>query len=128
MQSLQRQLSACCQEFQTERQVHGLSASSVFCFPASFSGFAGHFPDRPVLPAIVQLAAIRHTAELALARPLIPAGFGRTKFQGMISPDEKIRCTLLLKETDGLWTAAFSIRRMDYTPVANGNCTFFPEH
>lgn len=30
-----------------------------FCFTPGFVGFAGHFPQKPVLPAIVQIAMIR---------------------------------------------------------------------
>ena len=127
MPSLQRELSTCCQEFQAERQELCLSISAVFCFPPSFAGFAGHFPNMPVLPAIIQLAAIRHLAEMALERPLVPTGYGRTRFRGIISPDEKIRCTLILEGVKDQWTGRFSIRRMDNELVADGSCTFSPE-
>ncbi|MCH5277105.1 MAG: hypothetical protein J1E80_04630 [Desulfovibrionaceae bacterium] len=30
-----------------------------FCFESDFVGFAGHFPQKPVLPAAVQIAMIR---------------------------------------------------------------------
>ncbi len=128
MRSLQQELYACCREFQAQEQENGMVASSVFCFPPSFPGFAGHFPTRPVLPAIVQLAAIRHLAELALARPLLPTGYGRTKFRGIVPPDEKISCALLLEEAQDLWIGRFSIRRMDDDLVADGSCTFKKLH
>jgi 3-hydroxyacyl-[acyl-carrier-protein] dehydratase len=124
MQSLQQELQTWCQEFQVERQDHCLSISSLFCFPPSFLGFAGHFPNMPVLPAIIQLAAIRHLAEMALEKQLVPIGYGKTRFRGIISPDEKIRCSLLLKEVKDQWTGRFSIRRMDNGLVADGSCTF----
>jgi 3-hydroxyacyl-[acyl-carrier-protein] dehydratase len=127
MQSLQQELPVCCQEFKTKKQEQRLSISAVFCFPPSFLGFAGHFPNMPVAPAIIQLAAIRHLAEMALERQLVPTGYGRTRFRGIISPNEKIRCTLLLEEVNDQWTGRFSIRRMDNGLVADGSCTFSPE-
>jgi 3-hydroxyacyl-[acyl-carrier-protein] dehydratase len=127
MPSLQREVSTCCQEFQAERQEQCLSISAIFCFPPFFSGFAGHFPNMPVLPAIIQLAAIRHLAEVAMERPLVPTGYGRTRFRGIISPDEKTRCTLVLEGANNQWTGRFSIRRMDNELVADGSCTFSPE-
>ena len=127
MQSLQQELSACCQEFETEKQEQCLSISSLFCFPPSFQGFAGHFPNMPVVPAIIQLAAIRHLAEVAMERPLVPTEYGRTRFRGIISPDEKIRCTLVLEGVKDQWTGRFSIRRMDNELIADGSCTFSPE-
>lgn len=124
MQSLQQELSACCQDFQAQKQENGLQVSAIFCFPPSYPGFAGHFPERPVLPAIIQLATIRHLAELALTIPLLPTGYGRTKFRGIVPPDEKILCSLLLKEVKEQWTGRFSIRRTNNELVAEGNCTF----
>ena len=127
MQSLQQELSACCQEFKTEKQEQCLSISSLFCFPPSFQGFAGHFPNMPVVPAIIQMAAIRHLAEMALEKRLFPTGYGRTRFRGIISPDEKIRCSLLLEDADDQWAGRFSIKRMDNGLVADGSCTFSQE-
>jgi 3-hydroxyacyl-[acyl-carrier-protein] dehydratase len=128
MQSLQQELSACCREFHVQKQEKGLVVSSIFRFPPSFPGFAGHFPTRPVLPAIIQLAAIRHLAELALASPLLPTGYGRTKFRGIVPPDEEISCALLLEEAQDQWAGRFSIRRMDNDLVADGSCTFRQLH
>lgn len=127
MQSLQQELPACCQELKVERQNHRLSISSLFCFPPSFLGFFGHFPNMPVLPAIIQLAAIRHLAEMTLERHLVPTGYGKTRFRGIISPDENIHCSLLLEEVKDQWTGRFSIRRMDDGLIADGSCTFSAE-
>jgi 3-hydroxyacyl-[acyl-carrier-protein] dehydratase len=127
MQSLQQELPVYCQEFQVGRQGRCLSISSLFCFPPSFLGFAGHFPDMPVLPAIIQLATIRHLAEMALEKQLVPIGYGKTRFRGVIAPDESIHCSLLLEEVKDQWTGRFSIRRMDGELVTDGSCTFSAE-
>lgn len=29
-----------------------------YCFPDSFAGFAGHFPEHPILPAIVEILLV----------------------------------------------------------------------
>jgi 3-hydroxyacyl-[acyl-carrier-protein] dehydratase len=117
----------CCQEFQAERQEQCLSISAVFCFPPSLPRFADHFPNMLVLPAIIQLAAIQYLAEVALERPLVPIGYGQTRFRGIISPDEKIRGNLILEGLKDRWAGRFSIRKMDNEVVADGSCTFSPE-
>lgn len=35
---------------------------AVFRFPPDFPGFAGHFPGNSVLPGIIQILAVVHTA------------------------------------------------------------------
>ncbi|MDH3347691.1 MAG: hypothetical protein OEM02_06285 [Desulfobulbaceae bacterium] len=62
-----------------------------FLFTADFPAFAGHFPGRPVLPAIVQLAAIRVMSSKALDKRFVPLETVRVKFKNMIGPNEKVR-------------------------------------
>ncbi|MFV9646765.1 MAG: hypothetical protein ACNYWU_13155, partial [Desulfobacterales bacterium] len=92
----------------------------------SFPGFDGHFPGQPVLPAIIQLAAVRYIAECGLEHPLTPNSYGRTKFRGIIQPDEEIEVTLALYVEEKQWVGKFTIRRFAKEVVANGVCTFIP--
>jgi 3-hydroxyacyl-[acyl-carrier-protein] dehydratase len=72
-----------------------------FCFRANDPMFAGHFPNRPLLPGIFQLEMTRVAAESALNCPLAVLEICRAKFQRPIVPDEIVRLELKLSETDG---------------------------
>ncbi len=66
------------------------SFSAEFCFPATFSGFAGHFPDQPVLPGVCLIQAVLSTAEKALGRNLELAEIVLAKFFSVSQPDETL--------------------------------------
>lgn len=70
-----------------------------FCFPADFVGFAGHFPDRPILPAIVQICMVRlfwnDVFSSVDALDVLSA-----KFLKPILPDQKIMVCLSEKKAE----------------------------
>jgi len=90
-----------------------------FVFPPDFPPFAGHFPEQPVLPAIVQLAAVRLLAGKALGQALIPVAAHRVKFRSMIRPDEPVVIVAKLQPHEGHWRATFTVTRED-DKVASG--------
>jgi len=62
--------------------------------PACLAWFDGHFPDDPILPAVVQVDwAIHFGAGPGRARDLF-AGLSRLKFHSVIGPDTVLRLTL----------------------------------
>lgn len=125
MQSLEHAVQESCRKWKIDsRNEKTLNLSSVFVFSDSFPGFDGHFPGQPVLPAIIQLAAVRYIAERGFGQPLSPINYGRTKFRGIIQPDEEIEITLALHEEGKKWVGNFTIRRSAKEVVANGTCTF----
>lgn len=65
-----------------------------FCLPESFAGFAGHFPDNPVVPAVVQILMGLLVAEAAAARCLEITQVSRAKFLQPLRPQQAIdvRC------------------------------------
>jgi 3-hydroxyacyl-[acyl-carrier-protein] dehydratase len=65
-----------------------------YLFPASFAGFSGHFPDYPILPAVVQiLAAVALVGEGAGRRQRLVA-VEDAKFLNPVRPDQEltVRC------------------------------------
>jgi len=81
----------------------------ILTFSADFPAFAGHFPEQPVLPAIVQLAAVRFLAAKYLGKQLLPVSVDRAKFKTMIGPEEQVAITIRLDQLDNDVTISFSI-------------------
>ena len=77
-----------------------------FHFPQHFVGFAGHFPDMPVLPAIAQLLAAACVMEAALGRGLRVASVSKAKFLAPIRPETDVRVEAAPRESDPLTCAA----------------------
>ena len=101
-----------------------LELTAVFIFEAEFAGFRGHFPGRPILPAMVQLASVRFLAETGLEQLVYPVSYSRTKFRGIIQPYEKVIMQVRLKRKDAGWTGTFSIEKGEGERVTSGACTF----
>jgi 3-hydroxymyristoyl/3-hydroxydecanoyl-(acyl carrier protein) dehydratase len=72
-----------------------------FRFGVGDTAFAGHFPNRPLLPGIFQLEMTRAAAESVLGCPLAVREISKAKFQRPILPDEIVRLELKLSEADG---------------------------
>jgi 3-hydroxyacyl-[acyl-carrier-protein] dehydratase len=125
IESLAKSLQVCCKKYQinTKDKV-SLSISSVFVFPDSFPGFDGHFPGQPVLPAIIQLAAVRYLAECGLGLRVRLGGYSRTKFRGIIQPYDEIEVTLDLLTNEKQWSGKFVLKRAGKELVSNGSCIF----
>lgn len=62
-----------------------------FRFEASFLGFQGHFPGRPILPAVAQFLAAVVVAEGQAGCPLRLAAVERAKFHRVIEPGDEVR-------------------------------------
>jgi len=72
-----------------------------FRFGADDPTFAGHFPNRPLLPGVFQLEMARTAAEWVLNCPLSVREISKAKFQRPILPDEPVRLELKLSEAGG---------------------------
>ncbi len=118
-------LPACITSFVMKETNGAIITIDANCsFPAAFSGFQGHFPERPILPAVIQLATIRCIAEKALQHPLCVLGYSRTKFKSMITPDEEVQFHLSLEENKATIQGKFKIKTLDQKTVASGNYVF----
>jgi 3-hydroxyacyl-[acyl-carrier-protein] dehydratase len=73
-----------------------------FRFGAGDPVFAGHFPNRPIVPGVFQLEMARLAAEWALGCRLSVREVCRAKFQRPILPEDNVRLDLKLTEADGM--------------------------
>lgn len=74
----------------------------TFCLPESFAGFDGHFPDNPVVPAVVQLLMGLHLAEAAAGQALVIVQVVKAKFVQPLRPLEKIEVCCVQQHGDSL--------------------------
>lgn len=125
MNRIETSIPECVQTIRSNCSEDGKIQSEAIClFPDSFPGFAGHFPGSPILPAIVQLATVRHIAEKTIEKRLLPTSFSRTKFRGMVKPNEKIFINLDVKAENGMYVGKFSILSDSSKPIASGSFKF----
>jgi 3-hydroxyacyl-[acyl-carrier-protein] dehydratase len=67
------------------------SVRQRYVFAADFPGFAGHFPGRPILPAVLQIMAATLLVEAATGQRLQTAGIERAKFVQTIVPGAAVQ-------------------------------------
>ncbi len=72
-----------------------------YVFPPTFSGFRGHFPRNPVLPAIIQLMMARESIIEHLGQDLLVTKVTRAKFQKVVAPDIPVTVVWTLSEQEG---------------------------
>ncbi len=114
-------LAGCLSHLELDRA--GGSGTATLCCPPDFLGFAGHFPDEPILPAVVQLMAVRLLAETLAAHPLAAVAVERLKFKGMVRPGEAIAVRLKLREQGDRLRGDFSLTR-EAAVIASGALIF----
>ncbi len=87
-----------------ERRADG-GVRQRYVFNADFPGFAGHFPGRPILPAVLQIMAASLLVEAATGERLQPAAIERAKFVLPIVPGAlvEIACRRLSGAVADLW-------------------------
>jgi 3-hydroxyacyl-[acyl-carrier-protein] dehydratase len=86
-----------------------------FIFEPCFIGFTGHFPNLPVLPALVQLMAGSLCASEATGQDLVPTGINRAKFFKPISPNQAVCVRLSLSQEQHTWRAAVRLESQGET-------------
>lgn len=71
-----------------------------YLFGPTFSGFQGHFPGNPVLPAVIQLMTARESIIKQTGRNLLVTNVSRAKFQKIITPDIPVTVVWTLREQE----------------------------
>ncbi|NTV15347.1 MAG: beta-hydroxyacyl-ACP dehydratase [Desulfobulbaceae bacterium] len=116
-------LAGCLTDLRVDREAR--TGGAQLCCPPTFPGFVGHFPGAPVLPAVLQVLAVRLLAEAILGSGLAPLGVERLKFKGMVHPGEVVRVSLVLKDRAAGLGAEFALDR-EGAPIASGCIIFRP--
>lgn len=79
------------------------TATQEFCFKPDFSGFSGHFPGYPILPAVIQVLLGQLVVEQAYGQTLQFLSLGRAKFVRELHPNCQIRVeSVVTEKEDGL--------------------------
>jgi 3-hydroxyacyl-[acyl-carrier-protein] dehydratase len=76
------------------------SIRGEFCFDLEWELFKGHFPDRPILPGVVEIELVRFLAETLQGRSLDIAAVPKAKFLKPLGPAKLFTATVHLKEVD----------------------------
>ena len=71
-----------------------------YVFGPAFSGFQGHFPQNPILPAIIQLMTARESIIEQMGRDLLITKVSRAKFKKIITPDIPVTVVWTLREQE----------------------------
>lgn len=111
-ESIAGDLKACLKGIRVEtKTVSELVVTGNFIFSKEYCAYQGHFPGKPILPAIVQLAAVRFVAEEALESTLFPVNLSKVKFKGMVQPGDEIVVHLSLTVETANWQGGFKLLR-----------------
>lgn len=106
----------------TELRREAEGGARIFCLPADFPGFAGHFPGFPVLPAVLQVLAAQVLVEELRGRPLRLAKLERAKFLRPVRPGERLQVACRLRK--GNWEARLEVQG---EPAASFSMTLVEE-
>ena len=97
-----------------------IAISSFMLLPASMSLFKGHFPQQPIFPAVLQLTLVRLLCAEVTQKKLLNISVGKTKFSGIIRPEEKIKIEIELSENQDEYKAKF--RFFNGANLASSGC------
>lgn len=68
------------------------SWKAKYCIAPDFIGFQGHFPDYPLMPAVMQSLLAVHMLQKALGCKLSLESLPTAKFTGQVRPDDELLC------------------------------------
>lgn len=88
MSKLSRELDRL---LQGQASPEGDGWGGLFVLDENFVGFAGHFPDYPILPAFIQVQMAVRLLHLALGGPRPLERVSAAKFTGQARPGDKLR-------------------------------------
>ena len=101
MSVLRNALRAAASSLETLPDAAGWQRQYVF--DAGSAVFAGHFPEHPVLPGVVQILMAQMTLEDAFGEPLSLSAVPQAKFTAPVKPDAVIEVRVQRGRRAGLW-------------------------
>ncbi len=132
MKTLEQEIPLCITKIDTikssatSEQPATILAQCVF--PETFIGFAGHFPENPVLPAIVQLVLVRQILEKSYTTALTPCSLTKTKFRGIVRPGQEITVRITVKaakeSTDTIPVTFSIVDTLSQAAIASGRVQY----
>lgn len=72
-------------------------------FGKDFPGFSGHFPEYPVLPAVLQALLAQMLAEQIVGQPLRFKSLQQAKFTRQVRPDELLDVDVECQQQEGIY-------------------------
>ena len=100
MSPLTRQIRECMSEL---REAEEGTLTARFVFPADFLGFRGHFPGRPVLPAVCEIQGAVAMLEAWKKKEVVLKEIILAKFSTPVTCDEELvyACSMAADDRDG---------------------------
>lgn len=94
----------------TPAQISEMTGVQSFCFNQDFIGFSGHFPEYPILPAVLQVLLAQLLAEEIIGFPLSVVSLSRAKFLQQLRPGDQIEVHLTCLKKDEIWHCASELQ------------------
>lgn len=98
MSEIARQTRSCLYDLS---DAGGGELRARFVFPADYIGFRGHFPGRPILPAVCEIQAALAMLEAWKGRRVRLREIVLARFSAPVSCDEEVVCSCSVRMEDG---------------------------
>ena len=105
---IERLLRESLNDIVIEKRKDSTSIKAILILANSLPFFAGHFPNEPVFPAVLQLSIVRLLSSEAIGCPLQNVLVRKTKFSHIIRPEEKIILDIDLSLQNSEYVAVFT--------------------
>ncbi len=90
-----------------------------FLFKRNNRVFDGHFPDRPILPAVVQIGCVGFLVSMAFKRGFEVEYIKKAKFKQIVIPEEMVHFDVRGLKVAGGFDVRCEIYKKDNMPVAD---------
>lgn len=114
MKNINDRIRTCCIK-PTQKTERGWEKTYVFL--ADFLGFQGHFPENPILPAVIQIMLAREAVAEQMGQEFDVIKLSRAKYMKVITPGIPVTVIWTIKEQPDSITCNF-ILETEGTPAS----------